>query len=401
MSFFDDDIVDQSAHLLSLATHLGSAVGLAGVGIMTSVLLAFTFVAWHPTSRPHMNRVSLRLVVYALIANIIYTSMLLPSQHFTGPSTACTFVAFGTITSLMFSAAMFFCVSLNLQLVLVHGLDGRKMEKYYVMGTCFLCLVCSITPLAAGQLGFNSGGFCWFANPNPTIVLRWAIGTSNFWLLLLASGELVSFVVLASFMARNQSRATRVLSNATVTLQRHRSTPPILQYRGIILRIGEPLILIPFADPHLNGSQDCTHAAHASSTSLEPLWTFTWRVTRRPHYTFSECSSLTPAYSRSVVASMVSLSFLRAVRVLWNRRSQEIASSHSQQSQSTHISGGSNTVGLERKMERQSEETGGPSGDAGARGSKAEVHADLEPGSPRQEGTGRMAKRDDGITCQF
>jgi hypothetical protein len=38
-------------------------------------------------------------------------------------------------------------------LVLVHGVNGNKMEKYYIIGSLLLCGVCNGTPWAAGQLG--------------------------------------------------------------------------------------------------------------------------------------------------------------------------------------------------------------------------------------------------------
>ncbi|KAJ7796543.1 hypothetical protein B0H13DRAFT_2508761 [Mycena leptocephala] len=43
--------------------------------------------------------------------------------------------------SLMVSAGMFFCMALNLQLVLAHGVSGQKMEKYYILGTALVCLM--------------------------------------------------------------------------------------------------------------------------------------------------------------------------------------------------------------------------------------------------------------------
>jgi hypothetical protein len=41
---------------------------LPGTGLSVIVLIAFAVVAWHPVSRPHLDRVSLRLLTYAIIA---------------------------------------------------------------------------------------------------------------------------------------------------------------------------------------------------------------------------------------------------------------------------------------------------------------------------------------------
>ncbi|KAJ7704781.1 hypothetical protein B0H17DRAFT_1193288 [Mycena rosella] len=245
-------------------------IGLAisGAVIMALVLLSFAYVAWFPPSRKHINRVSFRLLVYAMVSSIIYACCLVPTLKASHPSAACTATTFLTSTSLMFSAGMLCSISLNLQLVLVHGVDGRMMEKYYVFGCAFLSAVCNITPLAAGQLGFIPAyGICWFNNPNDAIQFRWVIGAQSFWILLMASMEVVSFVVLACFMMRNQRRSTRILSNTTASLQRIAPTPPILLYRGIILRIG----LYPLCSCLLNFSGcilDLYLANHTNGTLL-------------------------------------------------------------------------------------------------------------------------------------
>ncbi|KAF8192369.1 hypothetical protein K438DRAFT_1590312, partial [Mycena galopus ATCC 62051] len=109
--------------------------------------------------------------------------------------------------ALMFSACMFFCMALNLQLVLIHGINGRMMEKYYLIGSSFLVAVCNITPLAAGQFGyFDVNDTCWFANPDPAVQLRWLISCESFWFLFIATGELVSFLILVGFMLQHQVR---------------------------------------------------------------------------------------------------------------------------------------------------------------------------------------------------
>jgi hypothetical protein len=73
----------------------------------------------------------------------------------------------------MFAGVMFFSMALNLQyvtdsfdgpiansrgnhnrLVLVHGVNGQQMEKYYILGAVLLTLACNVPPYAAGALGF-------------------------------------------------------------------------------------------------------------------------------------------------------------------------------------------------------------------------------------------------------
>jgi hypothetical protein len=79
------------------------------------------------------------------------------------------------------------------------------MEKYYVIGSSLLVGTLNFIPLAAGQLGpYN--GTCWYNNPDPATYMRWVVGTQSFWIFLMASSELVCFVILVSYMLRRQVR---------------------------------------------------------------------------------------------------------------------------------------------------------------------------------------------------
>ncbi|KAJ6468773.1 hypothetical protein C8R45DRAFT_1017551 [Mycena sanguinolenta] len=145
------------------------------------------------------------------------------------------------VASLLFSACMYFCMALNLQLVLVHGVNRLMMEKYYLVGSSLLVAVCNITPLAVkGQFGFYDD-LCWFSNPDPALRYRWLVGTQSFWLFLMASSELVCFVILILYMLRRRMVMRRIHSeiSSDMTRTQHAAydAAPILQFRAIILRI--------------------------------------------------------------------------------------------------------------------------------------------------------------------
>ncbi|KAJ7740424.1 hypothetical protein DFH07DRAFT_839028 [Mycena maculata] len=193
------------------------------------MLFAFAYTAWNRTSRGHLNRVSFRLLVYAMIANLVVASTMFPGENHPGPE--CVFIAFVVSTyilqaAMVFSACMFFCMSLNLQLVLVHGINGQIMEKYYLIGSFLFTGATNIPAVAAGQLGYDSMvGVCWFNNPDPATKLRWMLGSQSFWLLFMSTSEL--------------RRTAHVHSNVfTMPMQRGAPPAPIVQYRGMILRIG-------------------------------------------------------------------------------------------------------------------------------------------------------------------
>ncbi|KAJ6603564.1 hypothetical protein DFH09DRAFT_1124602 [Mycena vulgaris] len=239
-----------------------------GIVLSAMVLMAFAYTASQRRSRPHLHRVSFRLLVYALVSNFILSVTLIPMENLmTGPpsSAGCTVAAFASNASLLFSACMYFCMALNLQLVLIHGVNGLMMEKYYLIGSSLLVGVCTISPLAAGEFKGLYDDLC------DDLRLQWLVGTQSFWIFLMASSELVCFVILMSYMLRRLMSVKRTRSDisAEMTALQYAvySAAPILKFRGIILRIA----LYPFLSCVLNFSGstlDLYLAKHQENTEL-------------------------------------------------------------------------------------------------------------------------------------
>ncbi|KAJ7265035.1 hypothetical protein C8J57DRAFT_1470175 [Mycena rebaudengoi] len=208
------------------------AFGITGVILTAALLLSIAYAAWNPVSRPHLNRVSFRLLVCALISNLVFAASFIPV--FSGPSAGCSFLAFFGVSNHMFSACMFFCIALNLQLVIVHHVNGNMMEKYYYIGSVVFVAISNITPYAAGQYGYYNGA-CWFNNPDPEVQLRWLVGAQSVWALLMSTGEVVSFFVILVYMLLYQMRSMQLWSNVSSS---ERAKPLIITYRSIIIRIG-------------------------------------------------------------------------------------------------------------------------------------------------------------------
>ncbi|KAJ7465892.1 hypothetical protein FB451DRAFT_1561224 [Mycena latifolia] len=170
-----------------------------------------------------------------------------------GHPAACSFVAFLGATSALFSASTFCCMALNLQLVLVYGVNGNKMEKYYTVGSLFICVACNASPWIAGELGwYATDGICWIRDPNPDVQLRWLLATQSVWTLVLSSIEVISFVTILIFLVRYEMRVRRLRDDNTTsqgssfyqsssdisTIASSRPQPPIVRYRHMIIRIG-------------------------------------------------------------------------------------------------------------------------------------------------------------------
>ncbi|KAJ6566526.1 hypothetical protein B0H19DRAFT_1138076 [Mycena capillaripes] len=139
-----------------------------GVGLTLVVLALYAYAAWHPLSRKHLDRVSFRLLVYALLANLIFGIAFPLSILDVYPGWRCGLAAFTVKTCLLFSAGMFFCIGVNRPLVLAHNFNGQRMEKYYILATTVLSLGCNIVPYASGRLGWDTiSHICWFSSTDP------------------------------------------------------------------------------------------------------------------------------------------------------------------------------------------------------------------------------------------
>ncbi|KAJ7649064.1 hypothetical protein DFH06DRAFT_1208902 [Mycena polygramma] len=133
--------------------------------------------------------------------------MFAPMQATSG----CSVVAFVGITSLLFSAAMCCCMALNLQLVLVFGVNGNKMEKYYISGSTLVCAASTVPPWIAGELGwYDADASCWLRAPTPEIQLHWLIGSQSIAMLAMSTSEEKAAVMEVEKEARCESESEGV-----------------------------------------------------------------------------------------------------------------------------------------------------------------------------------------------
>ncbi|KAJ7088737.1 hypothetical protein B0H15DRAFT_981609 [Mycena belliarum] len=228
---------------------------IAGLCSTFLVLCAFAYTALHAAAKQHLNRVSFRLLICALVANLIYGCCFLSVAQSTqtGPSPECGLAVFLINISNLFSGGMFFCIALNLELVLVQGCNGKRLERYYLLGTLAVCAICNIPPYAAGQYGWNElNQACWFNNADRRALARWVIGTQVFWVLSMALGEAAAFSLIVRYFVSYENTQRRIHSgsassgtgDSSCRSDRLPRSPvvqyrnPMAQYRNIILRVG-------------------------------------------------------------------------------------------------------------------------------------------------------------------
>ncbi|KIY72354.1 hypothetical protein CYLTODRAFT_417934 [Cylindrobasidium torrendii FP15055 ss-10] len=256
MPMTDDGFVFTDADN-AVSLNLWAYSSFIGVGCCAIALICIGAVIAHSDSRKHLDRVSFRLVAWALLANMIFgvangCAGMAPSGM------RCTIAVWVVLLTLHLSTFLLFSVALNLQLVLVHGVNGQKMEKWYYICSISLALALTIPPLAAKQYGYDAlTDACWYANSDSHERLKWQISTQIFWSVACAFGELVTFITVLVHMLRHQVMHGHVRSRSMSTGTRSRSAsvdgqtvpkPPVNVYRGVIMRIA----LYPFASLVIN-----------------------------------------------------------------------------------------------------------------------------------------------------
>ncbi|KAJ6505072.1 hypothetical protein C8R45DRAFT_1181066 [Mycena sanguinolenta] len=227
-----------------------------GVGLTTVLLTLYGYAAWNPVSRRYLDRVSFRLLTYALVAHVCFGISFTITALAADPGRGCPFLSFLSNVrllalsplkpfmtgwqqlTLVFSAAMFSSIAINLPLVLVFNVNGRKMEKYYVIGVTLVVIVSNVPGYASGNVGWDDvNETCWFRSEDPTALLRWLIGSQTVWILLASIGEVVAFMVIVGYLV-----AYRLIPKDIPATYSSTASPgpgsTIRRFRNIILRIG-------------------------------------------------------------------------------------------------------------------------------------------------------------------
>ncbi|KAJ6452759.1 hypothetical protein C8R45DRAFT_1223352 [Mycena sanguinolenta] len=208
-----------------------------GLGLTTVLLSLYGYATWNPVSRRYLNRVSFRLLTYALIAHLCFGIVFTIGAFAAHPGGQCALLPFLSNLSLLFSAGMFFSIAINLPLVLAFNINGKKMEKYYVGGVTLIALVSNVAAYASGNLGWDDvNGTCWYHSKDPSVMLHWLVGTQSTWILVASLGEVIAFIVIIGYLV--VYRLVPDAPSSCGSTGSHKPGSTILRFRNIILRIG-------------------------------------------------------------------------------------------------------------------------------------------------------------------
>ncbi|KAF7346925.1 hypothetical protein MVEN_01444900 [Mycena venus] len=198
--------------LENLSNRVWTITSLVGAVLCGAVLIVIGIVAMNPSCRPHLDRVSFRILVCALVANTIFGITNAIGGKFTGPTWACGFDIFLLQFTLETSSFLLFSIALNLQLVVVHQVNGQKMEKFYIVGSIIISLCLTVPPYALKQYGLLV-----HERRDPRERLGWQIGTQLFWILLTVAGEVITSSTVVWYMVQHQLRQKRIQADTTLT----------------------------------------------------------------------------------------------------------------------------------------------------------------------------------------
>ncbi|KAF7378418.1 hypothetical protein MSAN_00268400 [Mycena sanguinolenta] len=222
---------------LARSTQITLGLIIPGIGLTTVLLTLYGYAAWNTVSRRYLDRVSFRLLTYALIAHLCFGISFTIGVLAAYPGRGCAFLTFLSDLTAVFSAGMFCSIAINLPLVLAFNVNGRKMEKYYVGGITLIALVSNVVPYASGMPGWDDvNEICWFRTKDPSGMPHWLVDTQSVWLLLASLGEVVSFIVVAGYLV--MYRLVPDVPSSYASTASHRAGSTILRFRNIILRIG-------------------------------------------------------------------------------------------------------------------------------------------------------------------
>ncbi|KAE9400109.1 hypothetical protein BT96DRAFT_919660 [Gymnopus androsaceus JB14] len=230
-------------HMETVSNLTWAVTSSIGACLCFLVLLVIGAVWLHPKSRPHLDRVSFRNLIFGISSAVGGTM--------THDGFLCGFSIFILQFTLQISSFLLFCIALNLQLVVVNGFNGQNLEKFYIAFSFVMSAVLVIPPYAANQYGWDPlEQDCWYKNDNPRQRLAWQISTQMAWTALTAIGEIIASFSVMLFMLKHHVRTRRVFVS-TQSVSRMESTSHVLHansYKRIILRIA----LYPLASCFVN-----------------------------------------------------------------------------------------------------------------------------------------------------
>ncbi|ORX63889.1 Serpin-domain-containing protein [Basidiobolus meristosporus CBS 931.73] len=135
----------------------------------------------------YADRVSFRIAFLISWVDLFYAIFLILSYVSAGPTSFCTFVAWGALWTDLLYIFLNIIVALNLQVVFLHGTEKiRHFENLLVCGSFICATVISLGPTMHHKLGYDPArpSSCWFIDLDSGSTLFWEWAAQHIWIIL-------------------------------------------------------------------------------------------------------------------------------------------------------------------------------------------------------------------------
>lgn len=172
-----------------------------GISVLSSVTVLILILGIHYYRQDLANRISFRMTGAIAACDLFASVAQMLSLSVPGAGVQCTVSNFGytffTLTYISLTAA----IGLNLQLVFLYNVrNTKRYEPFYYGVSIFCALALTISPIAAGYLGYTENEGCWYLHTSSTSGALW------YWLTFLTP-----LIICVSFCAVSVGLVTRRL----------------------------------------------------------------------------------------------------------------------------------------------------------------------------------------------
>ncbi|ORY97269.1 hypothetical protein BCR43DRAFT_545392 [Syncephalastrum racemosum] len=125
------------------------------------IIVHFTVLYYRPAT---VNRVSLRLIVFATVWDTTYCGIQMAIQYVMSGNQLCRVLIFINVASELISTLALTMIGVNLVMVfIVHVSRPKKYEKYYYFTTVLIAIICVIPPATVWRAkSLNREWTCWY-----------------------------------------------------------------------------------------------------------------------------------------------------------------------------------------------------------------------------------------------
>ncbi|KDQ61576.1 hypothetical protein JAAARDRAFT_204057 [Jaapia argillacea MUCL 33604] len=222
--------------LVQINIWLAAAPTIAAI-LAALVVLGLAF-RLHLNRDTRLRRQSFLMLLSVLAMSVPYSAAYILEVFLTGPSPWCTVAVFVDVLTGNFIQFVVSLISVNLQLVFVHGVRTEGFLKWYLAGPFLLAIVISLPPTVKGVWGWDPLlDFCYVALVDPKQRFMWQIAAVYFWSLLSVSVTLVSTLIIIGALIGHSVHRRRVLS---ITQRTHNNV-----FNGTAVAIAWRIVLYP------------------------------------------------------------------------------------------------------------------------------------------------------------